>query len=92
VVQQTVMVIFGYLQILQISGFMHNKFLKLVMGLINKDNTQNITPVSQQDQLNAKELEFLLLIIKETSFKGELVETVYNTALKLQNQLIKNKK
>jgi hypothetical protein len=71
---------------------MHNKFLKLVMGLINKDNTQNITPVSQQDQLNAKELEFLLLIIKETSFKGELVETVYNTALKLQNQLIKNKK
>jgi hypothetical protein len=62
------------------------------MGLINKDNTQNITPVSQQDQLNAKELEFLLLIIKETSFKGELVETVYNTALKLQNQLIKNKK
>jgi hypothetical protein len=71
---------------------MHNKFLKLVMGLINKDNTQNITPVSQQDQLNAKELEFLLLLIKETSFKGELVETVYNTALKLQNQLIKNKK
>ncbi len=62
------------------------------MGLINKDNTQNITPVSQQDQLNAKELEFLLLLIKETSFKGELVETVYNTALKLQNQLIKNKK
>jgi hypothetical protein len=59
------------------------------MGLINKDNTQNITPVSQQDQLNAKELEFLLLLIKETSFKGELVETVYNTALKLQNQLIK---
>ena len=59
------------------------------MGLINKENTQNITPVSQQDQLNAKELEFLLLLIKETSFKGELVETVYNTALKLQNQLIK---
>lgn len=62
------------------------------MGLINKENTQNIAPVSQQDQLNAKELEFLLLLIKETSFKGELVETVYNTALKLQNQLIKNKK
>ncbi len=62
------------------------------MGLINKDNTQNITPVSQQDQLNAKELEFLLILIKETSFKGELIETVYNTVLKLQNQLIKNKK
>ena len=62
------------------------------MSLINKDNTENITPVSQQEQLNAKELEFLLLLIKETSFKGELIETVYNTVLKLQNQLIKNKK
>jgi len=71
---------------------MHNKFLKLVMGLLNKDNTQNITPVSQQEQLNAKELEFLLILIKETSFKGELIETVYNTVLKLQNQLIKIKK
>jgi hypothetical protein len=71
---------------------MHNKFLKLVMGLINKDNTQNITPVSQQEQLNAKELEFLLILIKETSFKGELIETVYNTVLKLQNQLVKIKK
>ena len=71
---------------------MHNKFLKLVMGLLNKDNTQNITPVSQQEQLNAKELEFLLILIKETSFKGELIETVYNTVLKLQNQLVKIKK
>lgn len=62
------------------------------MGLLNKDNTQNITPVSQQEQLNAKELEFLLILIKETSFKGELIETVYNTVLKLQNQLIKIKK
>ncbi len=62
------------------------------MGLINKDNTQNITPVSQQEQLNAKELEFLLILIKETSFKGELIETVYNTVLKLQNQLVKIKK
>ena len=86
------MVISGYLLIIQISGFMHNKFIKLVMSLINKDNTENITPVSQQEQLNAKELEFLLLLIKETSFKGELIETVYNTVLKLQNQLIKNKK
>ena len=62
------------------------------MGLLNKDNTQNITPVSQQEQLNAKELEFLLILIKETSFKGELIETVYNTVLKLQNQLVKIKK
>ena len=62
------------------------------MGLINKEDTHNNTPVSQQEQLNAKELEFLLILIKETSFKGELIETVYNTVLKLQNQLIKNKK
>jgi hypothetical protein len=75
---------------------MHKKFLNLVMGLVNKDNTQTVvknnTPVSQQDQLSAQELEFLLTLIKQTTFKGEYVEMVYNTTLKLQNQYLKQNK
>lgn len=66
------------------------------MGLVNKDNTQTVvknnTPVSQQDQLSAQELEFLLTLIKQTTFKGEYVEMVYNTTLKLQNQYLKQNK
>ncbi len=66
------------------------------MGLVNKDNTQTVvknnTPVSQQDQLSAQELEFLLLLVKQASFKGEYVEIVYNTTLKLQNQYLKQNK
>ena len=67
------------------------------MGLLDKINQQKgiqpqntVTPAP--DQLNAQELEFLLSLIKQTSFKGEAVEIIYNTALKLQNQYSKLKK
>ena len=59
------------------------------MGLIdkvtsNKPNSISNTPT--QDQLNTQELEFLLLLIKQSTFRGENIELVYNTALKLQSQ------
>ena len=59
------------------------------MGLIdkiiaNKSNSISNTPT--QDQLNTQELEFLLLLIKQSTFRGESIELVYNTALKLQSQ------
>ena len=64
------------------------------MGLIdkitNKTNTNNNTPAPEQ--LNEQELEFLLTLIKNTSFRGEHVELVYNTTLKLQNQYLVYKK
>jgi hypothetical protein len=68
------------------------KILKKVMGLIdkvisNKSNSISNTPT--QDQLNTQELEFLLLLIKQSTFRGESIELVYNTALKLQNQHFK---
>lgn len=68
------------------------KILKKVMGLIdkvisNKSNSISNTPT--QDQLNTQELEFLLLLIKQSTFRGENIELVYNTALKLQNQHFK---
>ena len=62
------------------------------MSLIDKkEKTPNITSISQQD-LNAEELKFLLLLIKQSTFIGEDVEKVYNTTLKLQNQYLKQNK
>lgn len=37
-------------------------------------------------QLSKQEIELLLLMVKETSFKGEHIELVYNLVLKLQKQ------
>lgn len=61
------------------------------MGLLDKipgkTPVQNTTPVP--DQLTPQELEFLLAILKQSSFKGEFIELVYNVAVKLQNQYTK---
>ena len=77
-------------------GSILNKFLKTVMGLLDKINTQKgtqpqniVTPAPEQ--LNAQELEFLLLLIKQSTFKGESLEVVFNTTLKLQTQYTKAK-
>lgn len=39
-------------------------------------------------QLEAHEIEFLLTLMKNASFKGRQVEIVYTTAAKLQQQYI----
>ena len=39
-----------------------------------------------KNSLNKQELSIVLNLIKETSFKGEDVETLYNLILKLQDQ------
>ena len=38
------------------------------------------------NDLSLEELQFILLLIRDSSFKGENVQVVYNTVLKLQNQ------
>jgi hypothetical protein len=63
------------------------------MGIINKTNSQNIkTQVSDVNQLNTQELEFLLNTLKQTMILGEHVEMFYNLIIKLQNQYIDQKK
>ena len=45
------------------------------------------------NQLTASEIEFLLVLIKNSSFKGEHLESIYNIVLKLQDQYVSlNKK
>ena len=40
------------------------------------------------DELSKGEIEYLLLLIKDSNFRGEHLETVYNIVVKLQNQHI----
>ena len=50
--------------------------------------TTSPTNDSTSIELTDKELELLLLTIKNGLFRGEYVETVYNLTLKLQKQLV----
>ena len=61
------------------------------MGLIDKITNKAHTSTPAPEQLNAQELEFLLLLLKQSTFKGEAIELVFNTALKLQTQYTKLK-
>jgi hypothetical protein len=55
------------------------------MGLVTNNKAQTInTPVPTQ--LNTKELEYILLLIKRSMHSGEDLETVYGLIIKLQEQ------
>ena len=59
------------------------------MAIIEKAK-QNSSPVTGEDfRLNKIELEYLLLMIKESTFKGAELEQLYNLVYKLQQQYIK---
>jgi hypothetical protein len=59
------------------------------MAIIEKAK-QNSSPVMGEDfQLDKSELEYLLLLIKDSTFKGAELEQLYNLVYKLQQQHIK---
>lgn len=59
------------------------------MAIIDK-NKENSSPIPGEDfQLNKSELEYLLLLIKDSTFKGAELEKLYNLVYKLQQQYIK---
>jgi hypothetical protein len=62
------------------------------MSILDKITNKIPTNTPAPEQLNEQELEFLLTLIKNNSFKGEYVELVYNTTFKLQNQYLVYKK
>ena len=60
---------------------------------INGVSTGDVgTPLTHNVELTEKEIELLLLTIKNGLFKGEYVETLYNLTLKMQEVRIKIKK
>jgi len=64
-------------------------FSKNVIVENGENNPPNPTSeVVFSNQLSKQEIELLLSLIKQTTFKGEHIETLYNLVLKLQNQYI----
>jgi hypothetical protein len=66
------------------------------MSIVNKNNTNNSSsPVTQNNReeyiLIQQEIEYLLELIKNSMFKGEQLETVYNIVYKLQQQYLSQK-
>ena len=55
------------------------------MALVEKSTDIN-------DKLSPEEYEFLFMLIKNSSFKGENLEFLYNLVVKLQNQYLKTTK
>jgi len=61
--------------------------LKKVMSIIDKLKSKAETQTASQ--LSKQEIEFLLMLLKDVSIRGEQVETFYNIILKLQEQYLK---
>ena len=57
------------------------------MSIIDKLKSQ---PKSEPaSQLSKQEIEFLMILLKDVSVRGDQVETFYNIILKLQEQYLK---
>ena len=60
----------------------------LVVGSEQTSQPQPLTPVTQDHSLTREELQFLLGMIKQSTFQGEAIEMLYKLIIKLQNQYI----
>ena len=72
-------------------GYTRNKFLQKVMGLLDKlKQNINIEASNSQEKdafsLSKQEIEFLLILLKDSTFRGEHVEILYSLVYKLQKQ------
>jgi hypothetical protein len=62
--------------------------MAFIANNININNTTSLPP----SQLNVKELEILLSLIKRSTFLGDDVEAIYHMVVKLQNQYLEQTK
>lgn len=75
-------------------GFTLKIYYNIVMGIVSKNgiNTTNSSAEKVGEfQLAKKEIEWLLNLIKDSTFKGSDLEQVYNAVYKLQQQYIQTK-
>jgi len=54
--------------------------------VVKDKTTSNIKNTLSPNQLNVKEIEILLSLIRRSTFLGEDLEPLYNMVIKLQNQ------
>ena len=72
----------------------HNKKIikKVIMALIDKIQNKGNQPIEADSsnliELSKRETEFLLQTIRNSQFKGEDVEVLYNLVLKVQKLYI----
>jgi len=59
------------------------------MGLLDKITQGSSSQKEEDFSLEKHEIEFILLLIKESNFKGEYIELLYTIAYKLQQQYLK---
>lgn len=50
--------------------------------------SKSAEPKVDVNQLTTQELQLILLLLKQSTIKGDQVETFYNTVVKLQNQFL----
>ena len=66
------------------------------MGLFDKVTTKGVvtTPSTSTSRYTTEEYEFLFMLIKNSTFKGENLELLFSLTLKLQEDYlaVKNKK
>lgn len=67
---------------------MFHRVKKIVMGLIKKENLINQS--KESSPFSKEELEILLRIVAEGSFKGKEIQVVYDMVYKLQQMYTQN--
>ena len=60
--------------------------------VVQGNTTSKIENTLSPDQLNVKEIEILLSLIRRSTFLGEDLEPLYNMVIKLQNQYLEQTK
>jgi hypothetical protein len=60
--------------------------------VVKDKTTSNIENTLSPNQLNVKEIEILLSLIRRSTFLGEDLEPLYNMVIKLQNQYLEQTK
>ena len=67
---------------------MLNKIIKKVMSILDKTHQNSPSQKEGDFSLDKHEIEFILTLIKESTFKGEYIESLYNLVYKLQQQYL----
>ena len=66
--------------------FMLNFIMAKMNNLFDRQNPQPTQKTSNESQLSQTEIEILLSILKDASFKIKDIEILYKTLIKLQTQ------
>jgi len=48
--------------------------------------SSDLTALANKYDLTKEEIEFILVLIKNSNFKGDMIEVVYNLVIKLQTR------